>query len=207
MRVIKQILAIIGTFVLVFLIVTQLSDYIAQLLGLLIITSIIYIVVKKRQNKEKELFQGSYVEFFTITVSILLVIFLTNGLNSNLFFLTYFLLFGMTFIFEPPTVFLFLLGLIGIFITPALQGEVVPNLIKLGSLVLLSPIAFFFGSEFKRRQTLEDEIEEKTEKIISDVNSIMDSEHAQVSEKEMEAIDNIAQNANDLRDLAEKKDS
>lgn len=205
MKLLKQSLVIVLSIASVYAIVhTQLSSYIAQILGLLIIASVIYIVGKKRAKREEELFVGSYIEFFTINVGILLIIFLSEGFHSNLFFLVYFLLFGMTFMFEPPTVFVFMLGLIILFIEQALGGDVFSNLIRLGSLILLTPIAYFFGREFKRREKLEEEIEDKADQIIDKAEKILEKESEKMDEEDVEAIDEIASNAKDLKDEAEK---
>lgn len=195
MKVLKQSIVIILTMAAIFTIVnTQLSDYIAQILAMLIIFAIIFIVIKRRRNKNQELFVGSNLEFCAITSAILLLIFLTDGLYSNVFFLVYFLLFGVSFMFEPPTVFVFLLGLLALFSQQALQDNVFQNMVQLGSLVLLSPIAFFFGREFKRREKLEKDIEEKSRKILNEVDALKNKEDGISEGKVLDDIEKQAKN-------------
>lgn len=206
MKLLKQSLVVILAIVTVFVIAnTEAAGYIPQILGVLVIFSLIYIIIQKRRHKDKELFVGSNLEFFAITVGLLLTIFLTDGLYSNLFFLVYFLLFGLSFMFEPFTVFVFLIGLLVLFISQALQNDVFSNMLRLGSLVLLSPIAFFFGREFRRRERLEDQVEMKTEKIISNVQKVIEKESDKMSASEIEAISTISNDAQDLREEAEKE--
>lgn len=187
---------------------TPLSDYIGQILGLLILFAVIYIVIKRRRIKDlpagrqEELFAGSNLEFFAITVGILLTIFLTGGFHSNLFFLVYFLLFGVTFMFHPLTVFVFLAGLLLLFISSALQGDVFANMIRLGSLILLSPIAYFFGREFRRREHLEKEVEKKADQIITDAKEILQSKS---SDKKLKKLGDIVEKSDELRREAEKE--
>lgn len=219
MKTLKQSTTLICAMIFVFLVLnTPLSDFITQILALLIIFSIIFVVIQRRRNKGlpaaclpdgqgrqgDELFIGSLREVFVITVGIILTVFLTGGIQSNLFFLLYFLLFGIAFLFEPATVFVFLIGLVAVFIQPALKDDVLSNLIKLGSLAFLSPIAFFFGREFKRRESLEKEVEDKTGEIIEDVDSLLHSSHVENDDEEVEELSDILEKTQKLRDEAEK---
>lgn len=181
---------------------TQLSGYITPILGLVIALSVIFIVIRQGNRKGEELFVGSNKEVFTITLALLLAIFLTGGLNSNLFFLLYFLLFGLVFLFEPGTVFILLLGLGAVFFQSLNQGDLLSNLIKLGSLVLLSPISYFFGREFQRREKLRSEVEDKTGQILEDAETLRN--HVQ-DEEAVDEIEDIAEKAQELRREAEKE--
>lgn len=198
MKLFKQSVTIIITFLFIFTVVnTQLSSYIPYILALIIAFSIIFMVLKNRKNKARgkheELFIGSNLEVFTITAGLLLMVFLTGDIQSNLFFLLYFLLFGIAFLFEPASVFIFSLCLIGIFILPMFQDDVFGNAIKVGSLVCLSPIAFFFSREFKRREKLEREVKKKTDKILDDVKKLEEQEG------EFDEIEDIAKEAQSLK--------
>ena len=155
-------------------------------------------ILRRRKNKGNELFIGSNSEAFSITVGLILMVLLTGGIQSPLFFLLYFLLFGMAFLFEPPTIFIFLLGLITIFAIPTLQDDVFGNLIKVGSLAFLAPIAYFFSREFKHREQLEKKIEKNTEKILSDVEKIANQEGS------VEDIEDILNQTEDLQEEAKK---
>lgn len=167
MRFLKQSALIILSFVFVFIWQqTSLSQYTIQILGLFIFLFLLLSAFRKKSGWS----------FFFLTSIVLLMIFATGALNSNLFFLLYFLSFGIAFVFEPVTVFIFLLGTLLIFLPAALKDDIMGNFIKLGSLVLISPLAFFFGREFRR--------EEKQEQIISDMKEEVDELTQIIEEKE-----------------------
>lgn len=174
----------------------------APILGLVIALSVIFIVIRQRSRRDEELFVGSNKEVFTITLALLLSIFLTSGLNSSLFFLLYFLLFGTVFLFEPGTVFVLLLGLVAVFFQSLNEGDLISNLIKLGSLVFLSPISYFFGREFQRREKLSREVEDKTGQILEDAE-VMRAQSK--NEDEREELDDIIEKTEDLRRNAERE--
>lgn len=180
---------------------TPLSSYMAPILGLIIALSVIFIVIRQRSRRDEELFVGSNKEVFTITLALLLSIFLTGGLSSNLFFLLYFLLFGIVFLFEPESVFVLLLGLGVVFFQSLGEGDLLSNLIKLGSLAFLSPISYFFGREFQRRERLSQEVEDKTGQIIEDAQVLRARSK---NEDESEELDDIIEKTEDLRKNAER---
>lgn len=154
MKLVKQLLAITFSFVFCFIVLnTELANYTAWVLSFVIIFFIIYLIVKKQRKKEKEILSGSPFEIISLTIGVLLLTFLTGGLNSGTFFLLYFLLFGAAFLFEPVLVFAVLIGIVSLLLPQALTtGELFTNMIKVGSLVFVAPIAFFFGREFKERE-------------------------------------------------------
>lgn len=200
MKTFNQSITILLSFLIVFIIQnTGLSGYITQILALLIIFSVIFIVIQQRKNKSDELFIGSKREVFAITTGITLTVFLTGGIQSNLFFLLYFLLFGIAFLFEPATVFVFMIGLMAVFLQSAFQDDVFSNLVKVGSLAFLAPIAFFFGNEFKRREKLQDTVEEKTSEIIEDMDKLLHSKDAASNPEDIEELDDILEKTNELR--------
>src|SRR4029079_3571396 len=121
----------------------------------------------------------------------------TGGLNSNLYFLLYFLLFGIVFLFEPINVFILLIGVLVVFAPSLSEGDFLSNIIKLGSLVLLAPICYFFGREFKKREALERKIEDKTGQILEDAQALKE----QIEDEDSVAeIEDIAKKANQLRE-------
>jgi uncharacterized membrane protein len=189
---------------------TPLSGYMVPILGFVIILSVIFIIIRQRTLRQarsqgrqgEELFVGSGKEAFVITIALLLAIFLTGGLNSNLFFLMYFLLFGIVFLFKPAAVFALLLGLVVVFFPSLREGDLVSSLIKIGSLVFLSPISYFFGMEFQRRRKLTQEIEDKTGQIIEDSQTLRGRTKNQ---EDIDEIEDIEEKAQDLRREAQKE--
>lgn len=203
MKLVTQSATILSSTLLVLVIVsTQLVAYMVPLLGFLIVISVIFIIIRQRTKKGEELFIGSNKEVFVITATLLLAVFLTGGLNSNLFFLLYFLLFGIVFLFEPPTVFVLLLGLVVVFFPSLGEGDLVTNIIKLGSLAFLSPISYFFGREFQKRETLEKEVEDMTGQIIEDAQTL--KQHTKNSEA-IDELEDIEEQARKLQEEAEKE--
>jgi hypothetical protein len=205
MKLITQSITIIAAIASVILITsTPLDDYMTPILGFLIAISVIWIVIKQRsvskknkQGQNQEVFTGSPIEVYTVTVALLLAIFLTGGLQSNLFFLLYFLLFGIVFLFEPAIVFVLLIGLVGVFFSSLFEGDMLSNLIKVGSLAFLSPISFFFGREFARREALEADIDDKTGQILEDTRTL--KEHTR-NQDAIDEIEDIEEKAKDLRE-------
>ena len=65
---------------------TVLITYNTYLLAILIIFSAIYISLKKRSKSPNSLFSGNPVELFGLISIIVLMVSLTNGLSSPLFF-------------------------------------------------------------------------------------------------------------------------
>ncbi len=153
-RLAKQSLAIAFSFAFAFTALnTELVSYLPWILGFVIVFFIIYIILKRKRKKGAEILTGSPFETISLTIGVLLIIFITGGLNSGTFFLLYFLLFGAAFLFEPVLVFAVLLGIIILLLPQTLEtGELFSNLIRVGSLVFVAPIAYFFGREFKARE-------------------------------------------------------
>lgn len=176
MNYLKQSLVIILATSTVFVIVeTPALAAIPYILGFLAGGSIIYALFRKRVRKQQEAFIGSNLEIYAILVFVLLVVFLTGGISSNLFFLTYFLIFGVTFIFEPIIIFLFLIGLLILYIPGTLQDDIFTNVIKLSSVFLLTPVAYFFSREFKKRESLQNKVNRSTEIIITDAKDLLET--------------------------------
>jgi hypothetical protein len=152
MKYIQQFLVILSAIAFVFIIQDALTDYSIPIIVILGLFAAIYIAIRWRMKKGKDLFRGSYFEFLAILIIVLLGIFLTGGIDSSLYFLTYFLLFGLTFIFEPIMIFIFMIGLIALFYQQAMTGAVIVNWLRLIPLILISPVGFFFGRELSRRE-------------------------------------------------------
>lgn len=89
------------------------------------------------------------------TVIILLLVISTNGLSSPLFFLIYFLMFGLALFFEP-LISISLAVIIALFFlfTPTKQTPL-NELLQLFSLILITPVALFFGKQYLK--VLQDE--------------------------------------------------
>lgn len=86
-------------------------------------------------------------EIIIFTMVVLLLVVSTGGLNSPLFFLIYFLLFGLSLTLEPPITITLTAGLI-IFFFLNNPTDILDSLIPLLSLILITPLSLFFGKQY-----------------------------------------------------------
>jgi len=189
MKYIRQSLVLLLSTLLVAVIVfTSLSSYTPLVLLFLGVASLCYALLRRKRNRGQEMFIGSGKEIFVILTAILLIVFLTGGIRSPIFFLTYFILFGIAFIFEPIMIVLFLLCLGAVFMPQVLQDDIFGNSLKLGSLIFLTPIAFFFGREYRRREKLQEKVKATTESIIEEAEEILQTKDKNERLKKAEEI-------------------
>jgi hypothetical protein len=123
-----------------------LSFYTLQLIALLVL---IYFLknISKLKIENQKLKISRYIDAVILTMVVLLLIFSTGGTTSPLFFLAYFLLFGISFLFEPKLAISYSIILI-IFFLANTNGESPQDYLKPFSLILVSPLALFFGQQF-----------------------------------------------------------
>lgn len=181
------------------------SDYVVQALGLFIA---IYLIISFRKGGKSFLTMGGDgpLGIFLLNTVVFLLIFSTGGLNSAVFFILYFISFGIAFVFEPIAVFVFIIGAILIFLPTALSSDVTTNLLKIGSLALVSPLAYFFGKEYKKTDLQDEKINALKERtkdaadtISEDIDEIILDEKANLKEKDMEKLNEILEETDDLR--------
>ncbi len=207
MKFFSQSLILILSFVIIFVWQqTPLSSYTVPILGLLIF---VYLLLSARKRGKGFLTMGGEGPWgiFILNTLIFLLIFSTNGLYSPIFFLLYFLAFGIAFVFEPLSVFIFILGAILVFMPQALTDDVTGNMLRLGSLVLISPLAFFFGNEYKKTEqneakieAMEERIKEAADIIAEDVDEILEDEKDALKDKDIEKLNEILEETEDLRE-------
>lgn len=112
------------------------------------------------------------VEFLAIIVNV--IIFNTNGINSPIFFLTYFFLFFLAFREKPITILLYSITLILIFTKDA---STLSNLAQLISIILISPLSYFLSLQTQENQHLKETIKSDSFtatnmlSLVSEVNS------------------------------------
>lgn len=197
-QILQSVAIILGIFTVFIIQNSFLSSYSSFLLAFIIIFSAIYISIKKRSKTGSELFTSSPIEIYGIISVILLIIVLTDGLASPLFFFLYFILFLLAFMAESVTIWVFLTAVIFFFVPEASNNFSSDTFIKLGSLLLIAPIAFFVAREFERREILTKRIQAKTDDIISEAESLKDNPSTTVAENE--AIDEIIEEAKSLNE-------
>lgn len=126
-----------------------LNFYTLQLSAILII---VYFFKNAGKQESRKAGRQKALDAVILTMVVLLLIFSTGGASSPLFFLSYFLLFGISFLFEPKLSIVYSVILIIFFAFES--GGNPSSLIKVFSLILVSPLALFFGQQFL--QTLAD---------------------------------------------------
>lgn len=148
MRFFKESGIILLAFVIVFVWQqTFLSQY---TIHALVTLTIIYLLLTGRRRDFNLLKTGDSASIFVIIVAVFLLVVSTGGLTSTLFFLLYFLCFGITFAFEPAMVFVFVVLATLWFLQSALSDDVISNFLHIGSLYVIASFAFFFGREVKK---------------------------------------------------------
>lgn len=186
---------------------TTLSLYTIPLLGFLIF---LYLITFARKRDLSFLTKGGgLLQIFTLNTLILLLIFATDGFNSPIFFLLYFLGFGIAFAFKPASIFTYTIGLILVFLPLALKDNVTSNFIKLGVLALVSPLAYFFAQMYQREEDREEELEQIQERakesadlISANVGDVLRSEEKTLKAKDVEKLNQILEETEDLRQEA-----
>ena len=206
MKFIQQALTLIASFVFVFLWEqTQLAQYTIQIIGALIF---LYIITAAK-NKWK-ISSGALVNIFILNSMVLLLIFETGNVNSPLFFLLFFIIFGISFIFDSRLIFLFLGGVILLFLPLSLKENVLPNLLKLGTLGLVSPLAYFFGKIYQNQDN-NDEVKQIKERekdaadtISEDIDEVIEKEKSNLKSEDVEKLNEILEQTEDLREETKK---
>ena len=104
------------------------------------------------------------------TVIILLLVISTGGLTSPLFFLIYFLMFGLALLFEPLISVSLTAVIVLFFLFTPTKKEPLNELLQLFSLLLITPVALFFGKQYLKVLQDEEKIKilEEEEEIIEE---------------------------------------
>lgn len=211
MKLILQALVLILSFVIVFIWEqTPLSGYTVQILAILVV---LYLIVSARKKGVGFLTMGGDGPWGILILNtiVLLLIFATGSISSSLFFLLYFLGFGIAFVFEPPAIFVFIVGAVLVFLPDALKGDTLGNFLKIGSLLLISPLAYFFGREYRKSdkeegdiESLEERTKEAADTISEDVEELVKNEKENLKQEDMEKLNEILEETDDLREESKK---
>jgi len=154
-----------------------LSLYTLQLIAIFILLFFANHLFFRRQGKGAQKAKPSFprlnltIDTVVFTMVVMLLVYSTGGLTSPLFFLVYFLMFGLALLFEPLVTFL-LAAAMGLFflITPSKQ-EPLTEALQLFSLLLITPLALFFGSQYLKLLESEEKI-----KILREEGKIMEEQ-------------------------------
>lgn len=209
MKFFLQSLLLIFSFIVIFVWQnTVLSQYTIPALGFLIF---IFLLTSARKKSLVNIGGNEPLVIFILNSVIFLFIFSTGGFSSTLFFLLYFLCFGIAFVFRPAAVFVFALGAFLVFLPDAVKENVMENMLKIGSLFLIAPLAYFFGREYRKDEIQQSHIEamdertkEAADTISKDVEEVLTSEKDKLKSQDVEKLNEILEETEDLREETKK---
>lgn len=121
-----------------------LSYYNLQLIAVFLVFFFINQIIGRRHHHKINL----TIDAAIFTMLILLLVISTGGLTSPLFFLVYFLMFGLTLLFEPVITISLTIAIVVFFLFTPTNEEPLKELLQLFSLILITPVALFFGKQY-----------------------------------------------------------
>lgn len=117
--------------------------------------------------------QSKTVDVLILTLIVLLLVFSTGGAGSPLFFLLYFLLFGLSFLFEPSITVIFSVILL-IFLAPFVST--ITEAASVFSLILITPLALFFGQQYLKNLSAQKRIKIYQDRWLENEKSLENEE-------------------------------
>lgn len=133
----------------------SLSGYTIQLIAVFILFYFAnqFFFKKKPLNKTKKI-----IDALIFTLVILLLVGSTGSLSSPLFFLVYFLMFGLALLVGPTATLALALAMVLLFGLTSEKTEPTREAMQLFSLLLVAPLASFFSSQYLKALEAEDKI-------------------------------------------------
>lgn len=145
----------------------RLSLYTLQLTAVFVLFFFLNQFIARRRRKKINL----AIDAVIFTMVVLLLVTSTGGLTSPLFFLIYFLMFGLGLLFEPPITLSLTLAMIIFFLLTPTKEEPLTEILQLFSLLLITPLALFFGNLYLKVLADEEKI-----KILKEESEIMEEQ-------------------------------
>jgi len=145
----------------------SLSYYTLQLIAVFVAFFFINQIISRHRRQKINLTIDSVV----FTMIILLLVISTGGLTSPLFFLVYFLMFGLALLFEPLITVSLTIAIVLFFLFTPSQADPMKEILQLFSLILITPVALFFGKQYLRVLVDEEKI-----KILEEESEIMEGD-------------------------------
>lgn len=137
--------------------------YSLTLIGFLIICySLIHLIAKKGRGfiyLNKTLFDVFFLSLITF-----LLVFSTGAIYSPVFFLIYFLLFGVALLLAPATA-IYLAIIVSFFLFFTQRKSLLNELLQLSSLFLIAPLATIFGKQYLKLLQSETEIKRQESEV------------------------------------------
>ncbi len=132
------------------------SSYGLQITGVFIIMYLLFSLKRKPHP---------ILTVFIIHTLTLYFVFSSDGIYSMLFFIFYFVVFLVAFLLNPVMVFLYLFSVLGLFIPQIIQIKNLQTFIPLLGLILIIPLAYFFGKTIKNDEVLKEKLELEEKEI------------------------------------------
>jgi hypothetical protein len=181
-----------------------LSVYTLQLTAVFVLLFFLnqFIARKKRQKANLA------IDAMVFTMVVLLLVTSTGGLTSPLFFLVYFLMFGLALLFEPAITFSLAVGMILFFVVTTSQESLLEEILSLFSLLLITPLALFFGKQYlkllesrEKIKILKQETAIINEQIKKEETDVLLWTTLELKKNLSEILDNVSQLLADLAHL------
>lgn len=174
---------------------SPLSGELGFILAALIVMAIIVSTIQRKKTTYNMLFSGSSPEIFFITSIVLLMIEVTGGANSQLYFLNYFLLFGIPLLSTPKMTLMFVICMFLLNIPDIARSFSTDLTLKLGSILLLMPLSYFLSNELMKRQRENQILKEKAKAIEENAQALeTDEDDIEAREK----LDDIIESAEEI---------
>lgn len=177
----------------------SLENLTVPLIGVLVFVYLIAskIATKQKGGEKKPL--DHYLVLLLSSIVVLLVI-STGGLNSSLFFLLYFVFFAIGFAVAPESVFIFMTMVVLLLLPAALKENVSENLIKLGSVILIAPLAYFFGKEYNVIEKHSQKDAQAASQIAKEAADVLRNNPTQISERSKAELADIIAKSEELKE-------
>lgn len=144
-----------------------LSVYTLQLIAIFVLLFFLnQFLSRHRKDSPKSRKLSLNIDAAIFTIIVFLLVTSTGGLISPLFFLIYFLMFGLALIFEPLITLSLTLAMVLFFLITPVKQDLFKEIVQLFSLFLITPLTIFFGSLYLKVLENEEKIkilEEETE--------------------------------------------
>ncbi len=144
-----------------------LSTYTLQLIAVFVLLFFANQFLARKKGRPENL----TIDAIIFTMIVLLLVCSTGGLTSPLFFLVYFLMFGLALLFEPLITFSLAAAMIIFFLLTPSKQEPLTEALQLFSLLLVTPLALFFGTQYLKLLESEEKI-----KILREESEIMEEQ-------------------------------
>lgn len=207
MTLVNQSLGIIAAFIFVFVWqLLGLTELTVPIIGLLAFG---YLLLSRRAKKadpsagsgqdRKNVATLDEMTIAILTALVLVLIVDTGGLSSPVFFLLYFIPFAICFVLLPEAAIVYLAGVALLFLPTSFGADMTNNLIKLGSIVLITPLAYFFGKEYRIVSEHQQHDNETAMRISNEAANVLKDHATSLPEKDKAQLADIIQESEELK--------